>query len=358
MTAVIQDTAQDTARRDLADPGVRSRPVPSTRRLIGLLLIALLLALLMLLSTSVGSKDIPFSTVLRALFESSGQGDDYVVHSLRIPRTLLGIAVGAALGVAGSLIQALTRNPLADPGILGVNAGASLFVVIGIAFFGATSINQNMWFAFVGALLTTVLVYVVGSAGRGSVDPVRLTLAGVAVGAVLTGIVTVIILTDPLSFDVMRGWSAGSIAGRGADVLVPVLPYLVIGLLIALLSARSLNAIALGDDLARSMGANVMRTRVLVIIAVTLLAGGATAIAGPIGFVGLMIPHIARWITGPDQRWIISYSLILAPALVLASDVLGRIVLRSGELPVGIVTAFVGAPVLIFLVRRRTASGI
>ena len=312
----------------------------------------------MLLSVAVGSKNIPLPVVIDALADNTGQGDAFVVWDLRIPRTAVGLAVGLALGVSGALIQALTRNPLADPGILGVSAGAAFFVALGVAVFGVTSVSGYVWWAFAGALVVTVAVYVIGSAGRGGADPVRLTLAGVALSAVLYGIVTAMLLTNPRAFDQMRNWNAGSIVGRGWDVLLPVLPFLLLGVLFAILAVGSLNTIALGDDLAKSLGTNITRTRVLVILAVTLLAGGATAIAGPIGFVGLMVPHVARWIVGPDQRWILAYTLLLAPSLVLAADILGRVVMRPGEFPVGLVTAFVGAPVLILLVRRRKASGL
>ncbi|MET0316640.1 MAG: iron chelate uptake ABC transporter family permease subunit [Rhodococcus fascians] len=340
--------------------GVR-RATASTsvgRRAIGLFIAIASLVVLVLLSIAVGSKDIPLSVVFDSLLHNTGKGDAYVVWDMRIPRTAVGLAVGVALGVSGALIQALTRNPLADPGILGVNAGAEFFVVVGIAVFGVTTVSGYVWFAFLGALVVTVVVYVIGSMGRGGADPVHLTLAGVAFGAVLSGIVTGWVLTDPKTFDQMRSWYAGSLVGRGWDVLLPVLPFLIVGVVLAAIAANSLNTIALGDDLASALGAHVNRTRVIVIIAVTLLAGGATAIAGPIGFVGLMIPHVARWIVGPDQRWIIGYTLVLAPSLLLAADIVGRVVIRPGEFPVGIVTAFVGAPVLIYLVRRAKVSGL
>nr|WP_319021183.1 iron chelate uptake ABC transporter family permease subunit [Brevibacterium aurantiacum] len=351
-----------TELNSTADTSISVEEVPSgrqgTRRLVGPLIALVVLAVLLLLSIAVGSKDIPLSVVVDSLLHNTGEGDAYVVWDMRIPRTVVGLAVGVALGVAGALIQALTRNPLADPGILGVNAGASFFVAFGVAAFGVTSISGYVWFSFFGALVVTVAVYIIGSAGRGGADPVQLTLAGVALGAVLGGIVTAMVLLDPQAFDKMRNWNAGSIVGRGWDVLLPVLPFLMIGIILAVVAVPSLNAIALGDDLARSLGANIVRTRILVIVAVTLLAGGATAIAGPIGFVGLMVPHIARWIVGPDQRWILAYTILLAPCLVLAADIVGRIVIRPGEFPVGIVTAFVGAPVLIVLVRRKKASGL
>ncbi|MGO1665167.1 iron chelate uptake ABC transporter family permease subunit [Candidatus Corynebacterium faecigallinarum] len=331
----------------------------SNSRRVACLLVAIAgVMFLLLVSVAVGSKNIPLSVVFEALGHNTGRGDAYVIWDLRIPRTIVGLAVGIALGVAGALIQALTRNPLADPGILGVNAGASFFVALGVAVFGVSSISGYVWFAFIGALVVTVAVYIIGSAGRGGADPVQLTLAGVALGAVLGGIVTAMVLLDPQAFDQMRNWNAGSLVGRDWDILLPVLPFLVVGVLLAVVAAPALNAIALGDDLAKSLGANITRTRIIVIVAVTLLAGGATAIAGPIGFVGLMVPHVARWIVGPDQRWIIAYTIVLAPALVLAADILGRIVIRPGEFPVGIVTAFIGAPVLIVLVRRKKASGL
>ena len=328
------------------------------RRLFGLLIAAAALVFAVLLSIAVGSKDIPLGVVIDALFDNTGRGDAFVVWDLRVPRTAVGVSVGVAFGVAGALIQALTRNPLADPGILGVNAGAAFAVALGIAVFGAISISGYVWFAFAGALIVTVVVYVIGSAGRSSADSLQLTLAGVAVAAVLSGIVTAMVLADPEAFDLMRNWQAGSTSGRGWDVLVPVLPFLFVGTVLAFVAAGALNAIALGDDSARSLGVHVVRTRIVVIVAVTLLAGGATAIAGPIAFVGFVTPHVARWIVGPNQRWILAYTLLLAPTMVLTADVLGRVVIRPAEIPVGIVTAFIGAPLLIVLVRRQRASGL
>lgn len=316
------------------------------------------LVLVVLASIAVGSKDIPLPTVLDALFHYNDSDDHAIILALRVPRTLLGLVVGAALGVSGALIQALTRNPLADPGILGVNAGAAFFVTLGVGFFGVTSISGYIWFAFGGAIAATVLVYLIGSVGRGAATPIRLTLAGVAIGAVLGGIQSGLSLLDPQTFDRMRFWGAGSLVAPGYENLGAILPFIAVGLLLALFAARPLNAIALGDDLASALGANIARTRALVVVAVTLLAGAATAAAGPIGFIGLMIPHVARWLTGPDQRWILAFTLVLSPALLLVADIVGRVVMRPGELQVGIVTAFVGAPVLILLARRRKVSGL
>jgi iron complex transport system permease protein len=330
-----------------------------TRRVLGLVAAIITLIVVIAASLAIGARDMPLSEVLGAFFAPSGSDDQLVVLELRLPRTVLGILVGMGLGLAGGLIQALTRNPLADPGILGVNAGASLAITIGVAFFGISSITGYIWFAFGGALIATVGVYIIGSAGRSrSVDPIRLTLAGVAVAAVLTGLTKAILLTNERAFDAFRSWDVGAIAGRDFDTINAILPFIVIGTVLALALSHSLNAVALGDDLAASLGTSVNRTRVLSILAVTLLAGAATAAAGPIGFIGLMIPHIARWFVGPDQRWILGYSVVLSPILLLASDVIGRVVMKPGELQVGVVTAFVGAPVLIALVRRKKASGL
>lgn len=326
----------------------------------GLTLAAILavLAVVILASIVVGSREIPVSVVWDAVFSPGDIEDHFVIRDLRIPRTVVGVVVATALGVSGALIQALTRNPLADPGILGVNAGASFAVAVGVGVFGVSTISGYVWFAFAGALIVTLAVYAIGSAGRGGADPLRLLLAGVALGAALGGLTSALTLLDPGAFDKMRNWGAGTIVGRGLDLVGPVLPFIALGLVLAFLVARPLNAIALGDDMAAALGANVVRTRVLVVLAVTLLAGGATAIAGPIGFVGLMVPHVARWIVGPDQRWILAYTMALAPILLLVADITGRLIMRPAEVPVGIVTAFVGAPVLVILIRRRKMSGL
>jgi iron complex transport system permease protein len=327
------------------------------RRAAGLVLAAVVLALVVLASIAIGARAISPLEVLRILLGSeTGHGQAVVVvRDLRLPRTLVGLVVGAGLGVGGALIQAATRNPLADPGILGVNAGAAFAVAVGIAVFGTVSIAGYVWFALAGALLATLAVFLIGNVGRAS-SPVRLLLAGVALAAVLTGITNAISQIDPDAFAALLNWEAGSIADRDTPALLPVLPVLGAGLVLAALAARPLNALALGEDAAAALGVRVAGIRILVVVAITLLAGGATALAGPIAFVGLMVPHVARWIAGADQRWILAYCLVLGPVLVLAADVLGRVVVPPGELPVGIVTAFVGAPVLIVLVRRRRVS--
>lgn len=328
------------------------------RRLPGLALCAAFLLVVSILSLAIGTQSVDLSTVWHAITDYTDTGDEWIVHDLRIPRTLLGIAVGIALGLSGALIQGITRNPLADSQILGIEAVAGLFVVMAIAFLGLHTTLSYIWFAFLGAFVAMLLVYAIGATGRTPMTPVRMLLAGVAVGAVADGISFAIRLHHPRAFDSMRFWDAGALDARPLAVFWVVAPFIALGAGLCLYVSRGLNAIALGDDLAVAMGGNVIRTQILGLIAVTMLAGAATAAAGPIGFVGLMVPHAVRWFTGPDWRWICAYSLCAAPALLLAADIVGRVVVPPGELPAGIVTAFIGAPVLIWLVRRSKASGL
>ncbi len=337
-------------------PGTVTVPGPR-RRLLGLVVALVVLAVVLVLSVMIGSTAIAPSVVWDALVGSSTGIDQFAIRDYRLPRTVVGLVVGVALGVSGALIMALTRNPLADPGILGVHAGASFAVTVAVGLLGVRDVHGYLWFAFVGALVVTLMVLALGSTRQGS-SPVVMVLAGVCVGAVLGGAREALQLTNPDAFDVVRSWNAGSIVGRPLEVVWPVLPFFAVALVLAVAVSGSLNAMALGDEMAVAQGVRLARTRVLAIIALTLLAGGATAIAGPIAFVGLMVPHVARWIVGPHQRWIFAYSAVLGPVLLLASDVLGRLVIRPGEIPVGVVTAFVGAPVLIVLARRKKASGL
>lgn len=328
------------------------------RRAAGLILIAVALVITTWLSLAVGANQMPLSEVWQGFRAHDDSEAAIIIWTLRIPRTVACLVVGAAYGVAGALIQAMTRNPLADPGILGVNAGAGFAVTVGVGVFGITSVTGYIWFAFIGAAAATVLVYLIGATGGGTANPVTLVLAGVALAAVLGGVTTFLTLIDQNTFESIRNWGLGSVARTSMHDTLMVAPFIVIGLLIAISLSGSLNSIALGDDLAASLGTRVARSRVFGIIAVTLLAGGATALTGGIGFVGLMIPHVVRWFVGPDQRWIIMYSIFAAPVLILAADVVGRVIARPGEIEVGVVTAIIGAPVLIALVRRRKASGL
>ncbi|WP_237555076.1 MULTISPECIES: iron chelate uptake ABC transporter family permease subunit [unclassified Streptomyces] len=310
-----------------------------------------LLALVTVASIALGAREIPLDQVWHGLFHYAGTDDDVVIRRVRLPRTLLGLLAGAALGVAGAAMQALTRNPLADPGLLGVNAGAAAAVVTAISFFGVTSLTGYVWFALAGAAAASALVYLAG--GSRSATPVRLALAGTAATALLQGYTNAVQLTDQVALDRMRFWQVGSLATADMATVEHVAPFIAVGTLLALGTARPLNAVALGDDTARGLGARLTRTRVLVMVAITLLCGSATAACGPIVFIGLMVPHVVRGITGPDMRWILPYAAVLSPALLLGADVVGRLVTRPAELQVGIVTAVLGGPVFIVLVRRR-----
>ena len=327
-------------------------------RTTGLLVAVVALGFVVLTGIWLGTKDISFLETWRVLWHPDGSPDSIIIHDYRVPRTILGLLVGAALGLSGALMQALTRNPLADPGLLGVSLGASSGVVVAIAFVGVSGVLGYVWFAFVGAAIAAVVVYLLGSAGRTLATPERLVLAGAAVTAVLYAFNTAVLLVDPRAFNQFRFWNAGSLAGRDYDVVTALLPFLAVGIALALALARPLNVLALGEEMSRALGANVGRTRIAGAVAVTLLCGAATAAAGPIGFVGLAVPHVARLIVGPDQRWVLPYTLVLSPILLIGSDTLGRVIGSPGEVQVGIVTAFVGAPVFLALCRRRKLSAL
>ena len=341
----------------LTRPAVRARPGQQTNA-VGLLVCLGVLAVVCVLSIALGTRNISLGTVWDAFWHYTDTDDQSIVRDLRVPRTVLGLLAGVAFGLSGAVIQAVTRNPLADTQILGINSGAGLFVVFAVGVLGLTDLSEYLWFGFAGVAFALTLVYLLGSAGRAGATPVRLTLAGVALGAVLDGFSTGIRLVRPRAFDYLRFWDIGTLAGRPLDVATTILPFIAAGTILALLVARSMNAVALGDDLARTLGAGVARTRLYALVSVMLLAGAATAAVGPIGFVGLMIPHVVRWIVGPDQRWIFVYTVVCAPILLLLADIVGRLVVRPGELRVGIVTAFVGAPVLIWWIRRARVSGL
>ncbi|CAL9646909.1 Ferric enterobactin transport system permease protein FepD [Streptomyces sp. enrichment culture] len=331
-------------------------PAPPARRAVrafGLLLAVAILVLVALASIAIGAKELSLGQVWHGLFEDSGTYGDVVVAE-RLSRTVLGLLAGAALGLAGAVLQALTRNPLADPGLLGINAGASAAVVTAITYFGVTSLSGYVWFAFFGAAAVGALVWFLG--GSRGATPVRLALAGTAISAALYGYLQAVMIMDEAALGKMRFWTVGSLASATDSTITQVLPFLLTGTALALALARPLNAMAMGDDTAKALGADLNRTRALSMLAATVLCGAATAACGPIVFVGLMVPHVVRSFTGPDLRWILPYAAILSPVLLLGADVIGRIVARPSELQVGIVTAILGGPVFIFLVRRRRTA--
>jgi iron complex transport system permease protein len=342
-------------------PVLAARPASAPRRqtllLVGLAALVGVLALVCLASIAYGSKPIPLDRVADALLHYDGSLNDHlIVRTLRVPRTLLGLLVGVALGLAGAAMQGVTRNPLADPGILGVNAGAALFVVIAIYLFDVGTLLSYVWFAFAGAAVAAVVVYGLGAIGREGATPVKLALGGAAVTAFLTSFTSGILLLDINTLDQFRFWAVGSLAGRGMDVVRQVAPFIVVASIALLASGRTLNTLSLGDDVARSLGQLVGAARAWCAALVVVLCGAATAAAGPIAFVGLTVPHVARAVTGPDYRWVLAYSAVLAPILLLGADVVGRVIARPGEVQVGIMTAVIGAPFFIALVRRRTLA--
>lgn len=267
-----------------------------------------------------------------------------IVQTVRVPRTVLAVVAGVALGVGGALIQGYTRNPIADTGLLGVNSGASFAVVSAIAVFGFSDPFQYVWFAFLGAALAGVVVFGLASIGRGAGNPLTLALAGQGVTVFLAAMTTAVALSDQKSLNALRFWNAGSVAGVGFAVIWPVTAFIVVGLVLALTTLPTVNLLNLGEDVARGLGANIALSRTVGIAAITLLAGAATAACGPIAFLGLMVAHVARYLTGPDYRWLVPYAGLLGAVVLLVCDIVGRLVVRPGELDAGVLVALLGAP--------------
>lgn len=308
--------------------------------------------LLMLLSVRVGARGVTWTEVVQALSGTTDTVGQAAV-SKRVPRTLLAVLVGAALGLAGAVLQGVSRNPLADPGILGVNMGASLAVVVGIAWFGLASATSYVWVAVAGAGTAAVFVYAVGSLGRGGPTPLKLALAGTATSAALASFITAVVLPRNDIAEGVQSWEVGGVGGASYATIRLALPFLAVGLVVCLLCARGLNSLALGDDLAAGLGEHVALVRASAATGAVLLCGAATAVAGPIGFVGLVVPHLCRLLVGVDHRWLLPFTALAGAGLLTVSDVVGRVVARPGELDVGIVTALIGAPFFIHLVRTR-----
>ncbi|MGB8455570.1 MAG: iron ABC transporter permease [Anaerocolumna sp.] len=310
------------------------------------------LVLCLFASLAFGARYISLHEVIYALLHTKTDSINDLVVRERIPRTVFSIIAGASLGVSGVLMQAITRNPIADPSILGVNTGASLLVVSGIAFFHINTAGGYIGFALAGAAITAVFVYGIGSMGSGGATPIKLALAGAATSAALSSLVSAIILPRTDVMNAFRFWQVGSVSGATWEGIASVLPFLIAGLLIGILSAPALNTLALGDDIATGLGINTGTIRILGAFAGVLLCGATTALAGPIGFIGLMVPHIMRLICGPDLRIIIPMSAIGGAIILTMSDVIGRLIGSPSELEAGIVTAFLGAPILIIIAMR------
>ncbi|MFJ9886945.1 FecCD family ABC transporter permease [Streptomyces sp. NPDC091287] len=339
------------------------RPVPGEttdtrrRRVVGLGVLTAALVIAAAVSLAVGARALSPTEVWHGLFADPEPDQKLteirlIVQTVRVPRTVLAIVAGLALGVGGALIQGYTRNPIADTGLLGVNAGASFAVVSVIALFGFTDPFQYVWFAFVGAGIAGVVVFGLASIGRGAGNPLTLALAGQGVTVFLAAMTTAVALSDQKSLNALRFWNAGSVAGVGFDVIWPVTGFIAVGLVLALITLPALNLLNLGDDVARGLGVNIAVSRTIGIVAITLLAGAATAASGPIAFLGLMVAHVARYLTGPDYRWLVPYAGLLGAGVLLVCDIVGRLVVRPGELESGVVVALLGAPFFALLVWR------
>ncbi|QGU08121.1 Ferric enterobactin transport system permease protein FepD [Corynebacterium occultum] len=329
-------------------------------RSLGLIILAVLILPLAVLSLMVGSRVIEPTVVIDALRNfQAGDDEHLIIRELRLPRTILAVLAGACLGLAGALMQSLTRNALAEPGTLGVNAGAAAGVVLGLAFTGAASIFVYVWFAFLGAGIASVIVHRLGRAGEQGVNPVRLVLAGAGLSVMVQSLTTIMVLADPEGiYDSFRSWMTGSLEGRGWESLPVVAASLLFGAVLCLWLSGPLNSVSLGTDLAASLGVNIRLTWSGTNLAILILAGAATAAVGPIAFVGLAAPHIARYLVGPDHRWLLPYSALIAALVLLLADILGRVVVFPGELGAGIMTALIGAPFFILLVRRGKVAGL
>lgn len=329
---------------------IRGRSV----RTIGLLVMLTVLACICVLSLALGARSVPTATAIDSILRFDPDvTDQVVVRDLRVPRTLIGLTVGAALGLAGAMMQGITRNPLADPGILGVSAGATFAVALAVLVLQLGNVFGLLWFAFAGAAIGAVLTYGIASLGRGGPTPIKLAITGTAVTALLFALTTLIALRDLDTLSALRFWGVGSLTGPNADALARAFPFVLGGALLALGSGRVLNALSLGEDVARSLGQRIGVARAVAALAIIMLAGGATALAGPVVFLGLVIPHVARALTGSDYRWILPYSMLLGPILILGADILGRLIARPAEVQVGILMALIGGPFFVGLVRRR-----
>lgn len=312
---------------------------------------ALLIAVL--LSLAVGARSIPPSEVFDVLLHGGHSDAAEVIRNMRVPRTLIGLMVGASLALAGTVLQGITRNPIADPGILGISQGASVGVVLAIAYAGIHTLTGYVWFAFAGAAIASVAVYAIASSGRGGATPVKLALGGAAINALLVSVTMAVLTTKASALDEFRFWQVGSIAGREAEVAQQIWPFLLLGTILVLCVARGLDALALGEDMAKGLGQKIATVRVVGGIGATVLTGAGVAAAGPIAFIGLAVPHIARAIVGSDHRWVLPMAALIGPVMLLVSDVIGRIVFPPSEVPAGVMTALIGVPFLVTLVRRK-----
>ncbi|ASS76462.1 iron ABC transporter [Tumebacillus algifaecis] len=321
-------------------------------KIAGLLALVASVICLLFISIVFGVMDTTWQTAVEAYTNFSGTNEQLVIKEVRVPRALIAAAVGASLGMVGVLMQTLTRNPLADPGIFGINAGASFFIVLSISFFSVNSLSQFAWIAFLGAAVSGVVVYVLGALGKDGLTPLKLTLAGAAMTALFSSMMHGMLVVNERTLEEVLFWLAGSVAGRKLEFLVSVLPYLAVGWVGTLLISGQLNVLMMGDDVAKGLGQRTALLKVTTGLLIILLAGSSVAVAGPIGFVGLVIPHIARFLVGIDLRWVLLYSAGLGAVLLLGADIAARWITMPDELPLGVMTALIGAPIFVYVARK------
>jgi len=339
--------------RKSASPSVRGFIQPRSSPFIGLVLGLLILILCLVASIAYGAADISFSTIYAALTSFDGSTEQLIIRTVRLPRSLIAMLVGAALAVAGAILQGLTRNPLADPAILGLQSGAALAVVVAVFLFGASSLSAYAGFAFLGTGVAAVLVYFFASLGRGGLTPLNLTIVGAAFTYLAGSLTTAILIVSQRTLDEIRFWLAGSVAGRDFTLFLQVLPYIVTGLVVAFALGRQITTLNLGEDVAKGLGQRTAWVKVIAAVAVVLLVGSSVAIAGPIWFIGLVVPHIVRFFIGVDYRWVLPYAAVVGAILLLLADITARLLIAPQELPVGVMTAIVGAPFFIYLARSK-----
>lgn len=330
--------------------GLKKRQMPT---LLGLVLGLCILLICLVYSVTLGAADIPLDKILASFIAFDGSYEHLVVQTVRLLRVLIAILVGSALAVSGALMQGLTRNPLADPGILGIESGAALAVVATIFIFGSSSLSVLTIVAFLGAGVTATLVYFLGSLGRGGATPVNLTVAGAALTALISSLTTAVLIVSQRTLQEIRFWLAGSLAGRDSNILLQALPFVIIGLVVAFALGRQITTMSLGEDVAKGLGQKTAWVKIITAVSVVLLAGSSVALAGPIGFVGLIVPHMVKFYIKADYRWILPYCAVLGAILLLVADIAARLLLKPQELPVGVMTALIGAPFFVYLAKSK-----
>ncbi|MBH8571731.1 iron ABC transporter permease [Nostocaceae cyanobacterium CENA369] len=326
---------------------------PQASTLFGLVLGLCILLICLVYSVTLGAADIPLDQILTSFIAFDGSYEHLVIQTIRLPRSLIAIVVGAALAVSGALMQGLTRNPLADPGILGIESGAALAVVATIFVFGTSDLSVLTIAAFLGAGATAILVYFLSSLGRGGTTPLNLTIAGAAIAALISSLTTATLIVSQRTLEEIRFWLAGSLAGRDFNMFLQALPFIVTGLVVAFALGRQITTMSLGEDVAKGLGQQTAWVKIITAISIVLLAGSSVSLAGPIGFIGLVVPHIVRFFIKADYRWILPYSAVVGATLLLVADIAARVLLKPQELPVGVMTALVGAPFFVYLAKKK-----